>query len=109
MATSFCPYGPIEARSEHPGILDWYTVIGGLVALVALTLHGALWITIKDSGDLCRRAQPHRHTALVYAADLTIVSLIATINVRPQAWTTTLHYPLTFVVPVGVVASLVGI
>ena len=41
----------------HPGILDWYTVIGGLVALVALTLHGALWIAIKTSGDLCRRAQ----------------------------------------------------
>src|SRR5450755_3864680 len=30
-----------------PGILDWYTVIGGVVALVALTLHGALWIALK--------------------------------------------------------------
>jgi hypothetical protein len=36
----------------HPGILDWYTVIGGLVAFVALTLHGALWLTIKTSGAL---------------------------------------------------------
>ena len=26
-----------------PGILDWYTVIGGLVALAALSLHGALY------------------------------------------------------------------
>src|SRR5215475_14412141 len=26
----------------HPGILDWYTVTGGVVALVALTVHGAL-------------------------------------------------------------------
>jgi cytochrome d ubiquinol oxidase subunit II len=41
----------------HPGILDWYTVIGGLVALVALTLHGALWLTIKTSGDLAQRAR----------------------------------------------------
>ena len=40
-----------------PGILDWYTVIGGLVALVALTLHGALWLTIKTSGDLEQRAR----------------------------------------------------
>ena len=40
-----------------PGILDWYTVIGGLVALVALTLHGALWLTIKTSGDLAQRAR----------------------------------------------------
>ena len=41
----------------HPGILDWYTVIGGLVALVALTMHGALWLTIKTSSELGRRAQ----------------------------------------------------
>src|SRR5208282_169435 len=40
-----------------PGILDWYTVIGGLVALAALTLHGALWLTIKASGDLEQRAR----------------------------------------------------
>src|ERR1700686_4984855 len=26
----------------QPGILDWYTVIGGMVALVALAVHGAL-------------------------------------------------------------------
>jgi len=34
----------------HPGILDWYTVIGGLVAFVALTLHGALWLALKPQG-----------------------------------------------------------
>src|SRR6266571_6106023 len=41
---------------DSPGILDWYRVIGGIVALVSLTLHGALWLTIKVSGDLARRA-----------------------------------------------------
>jgi cytochrome bd-type quinol oxidase subunit 2 len=41
----------------HPGILDWYTAIGGLVALMALTLHGALWLTIKTSGELAQRAR----------------------------------------------------
>ena len=40
-----------------PGILDWYTVIGGLVALVALTMHGALWLALKTSGELEKRAR----------------------------------------------------
>src|SRR6185437_9089596 len=40
-----------------PGILDWYTVIGGLVALAALTMHGALWLSIKTAGDLEQRAR----------------------------------------------------
>ena len=93
----------------HPGILDWYTVIGGLVALVALTLHGALWLVIKTSNDLYRRAQ--RIVTPLWAAllALTIVSLIATVSVRPQSLDNYYNHPITFIVPVGVVASLAGV
>src|SRR6201987_5341415 len=31
----------------QPGILDWYTVIGGVVAFVALAEHGALYTAVK--------------------------------------------------------------
>ncbi|HEX4229033.1 MAG TPA: cytochrome d ubiquinol oxidase subunit II [Bryobacteraceae bacterium] len=31
----------------NPGILDWYTVIGGILALVALAIHGGLYVA-KD-------------------------------------------------------------
>jgi cytochrome d ubiquinol oxidase subunit II len=61
----------------HPGILDWYTVIGGLVALVALTLHGALWLTIKTSGDLAQRARRIVTPLWLALAALTVVSLAA--------------------------------
>jgi cytochrome d ubiquinol oxidase subunit II len=92
-----------------PGILDWYTVIGGLVALVALTLHGALWLTIKVSGDLEQRAG-RIITPLWFAlAALTVVSLIATIAVRPASLNNYYAYPVTFIVPVGVVASLAAL
>lgn len=93
----------------HPGILDWYTVIGGLVALVALTLHGALWIAIKTSSDLCRRARRIVTPLWSILLVLTVVSLIATVNVRPQSLDNYYAHPITFIVPVGVVASLVGI
>src|SRR6266571_3133667 len=36
----------------NPGILDWYTVIGGLVAFIALAVHGALYLATKASGEL---------------------------------------------------------
>jgi cytochrome bd ubiquinol oxidase subunit II len=93
----------------HPGILDWYTVIGGLVALVALTMHGALWLIIKTSSELGRRARrivtPLWLTLLV----LTVVSLVATMEVRPETLNNYFNYPFTFVVPVGVIASLAGV
>ena len=92
-----------------PGILDWYTVIGGLVALAALTLHGALWLTIKTSGELERRAHKVAGPLLLALAAMTVVSLVATIAVRPASLDNYFHYPVTFAVPVGVVASLAAI
>src|SRR3974390_448588 len=93
----------------HPGILDWYTVIGGLVALVALTLHGALWLTIKVSGGLAQRAHRIVSPLWITVVLLTVVSLIATISVRPQSLNNYYSYPITFIVPLGVLASLGGI
>lgn len=92
-----------------PGILDWYTIIGGLVALVALSLHGALWLSLKVSGELELRARRVVKSLWIALVVLTIVSLIATIGVRPQTLANYYSYPFTFVVPVGVLASLAGI
>jgi cytochrome d ubiquinol oxidase subunit II len=77
--------------------------------LAALTLHGALWLTIKTSGELEQRARRIVTPLWVLAAVLTIVSLIATIIVRPASLNNYFNVPATFVVPVGVIASLAGI
>jgi cytochrome bd ubiquinol oxidase subunit II len=92
-----------------PGILDWYTVIGGLVALVALTLHGALWLTLKTSGELEQRARRIVTPLFLVLVGLTAVSLAATIAVRPASLENYFDYPVTFIVPAGVVASLAAI
>jgi cytochrome d ubiquinol oxidase subunit II len=105
----FLPLWTNWQPGPHPGILDWYTVIGGLVALAALTLHGTLWLALKVSGDLAKRACSLIAPLLALVSLLTIVSLIATIAVRPASLDNYYHYPFTFIVPVGVVASLAGI
>ena len=92
-----------------PGILDWYTVIGGLVALVSLALHGALWLTLKVSGDLELRARRVANSLWTVLLILTVVSLVATIGVRPQMLNNYYEYPVTFIVPAGVIASLIAI
>ncbi len=84
-------------------------MIGGLVALVALTLHGALWLTLKTSGELEQRARKIVSPLWGCLLALTTVSLIATIAVRPASLDNYYHYPATFVVPAGVVVSLAAI
>ena len=105
----FLPLWTNWQPGQQPGILDWYTVIGGLVALVALTLHGALWLTVKTSGDLERRARNIVTPVWFLLVGLTSVSLAATIAVRPASLNNYFRYPVTFIIPVGVVASLAAI
>ena len=92
----------------QPGILDWYTLIGGLVALVALAIHGALYLTVKTEGDLQERARAFVRRFWVVLFAITVISLIATIAVRPDTLTNYYAYPVAFVIPVAVLGSLGG-
>jgi cytochrome d ubiquinol oxidase subunit II len=105
----FLPLWTDWKPGQSPGILDWYTVIGGLVALVSLTMHGALWLVIKVSGDLAQRARRIVRPLWFTLLALTVVSLVATMAVRPGSLDNYYQYPFTFVVPVGVLASLAGV
>src|SRR6266700_3116238 len=59
----------------EPGILDWYTVIGGVVALVALAVHGALYLVVKTEGGLQERARASAKLLGIALLVLTVVSL----------------------------------
>jgi cytochrome bd ubiquinol oxidase subunit II len=91
----------------NPGILDWYTVMAGVVAMVTLTVHGALYVTLKTDGELGQRA---RRAALVVwpvQLALTLISLVATWFVRPSIKDNYLVYPIGFLIPIVVFGSLV--
>jgi cytochrome d ubiquinol oxidase subunit II len=92
----------------QPGILDWYTVIAGVVALVALALDGANYAALKTSGELnlrLRRAAAFLWPVLVLA---TIVSLAATLAIRPSLLANYQRTPALYAIPVLVLAALIG-
>ncbi|HTV05918.1 MAG TPA: cytochrome d ubiquinol oxidase subunit II [Acidobacteriaceae bacterium] len=93
----------------HPGILDWYTLIGGVVALVALAVHGALYLAVKAQGDLEERALRCSQIGWVALCVVTAISLVATIAVRPSMLDNYKTYPIAFAIPVLVVLSLIAI
>src|SRR6476646_7677512 len=61
------------------GILDWYTVLTGVIALVTLTVHGSLYVAVKTEGDLNLRARSIAKWAWPLQLLLTVVGLIATV------------------------------
>jgi cytochrome d ubiquinol oxidase subunit II len=93
----------------NPGILDWYTVIGGLVAFIALATHGALYLATKASGELEERARNFAQKAWIVLCAITVVSLPATVMVRHSTLDNYTAHPILFAIPVLVVLSLAGI
>jgi cytochrome d ubiquinol oxidase subunit II len=93
----------------NPGILDWYTIIGGLVAFIALATHGALYLATKASGELEERAQKFAQRAWIALCAITLVSLPATVMVRHSTLDNYTTHPVLFAIPLLVVLSLAGI
>lgn len=90
----------------EPGVLDWYTVIAGLIALVALTLHGAHYVALKTSGDLNLRSRRLASALWPVLVLLTLISLWSTLSIRPELLVNYRRHPFLYAVPVIVVGSL---
>ncbi len=92
----------------QPGILDWYTLIAGVLALIALSLHGANYAALKTSGDLNRRARIAARWLWPALLLATGASLYATVAIRPELLRNYQNAPALYLIPALVAASLAG-
>jgi cytochrome d ubiquinol oxidase subunit II len=92
----------------NPGILDWYTVLTGLLALVTLTVHGSHYIALKTEGEINARARRVAMFGWMMLVLLTALSLVATISVRPQILDNFRIHFWGWIIPALVFGSLVA-
>lgn len=90
----------------EPGILDWYTVLSGAVALCALGLHGAYYVALKTSGTINARAKQAARRLWPVVVALTGASLAATLYIRPDLLDNYKRLPMLCVIPAIVAAAL---
>jgi cytochrome bd ubiquinol oxidase subunit II len=102
----FEPWWTNFKLGPNPGILDWYTVLAGVVALLTLTVHGALYVAVKTEGDLAQRARGAAIMLWPLQFFLTCISLVATYFVRPSVMDNYQAHPISILLPVGVFGSL---
>ena len=88
------------------GILDWFTVLSGVVAFVALMIHGAAWQALKLEGDMNSRARRVVGLGWFALVIVTIASLAAVLSVRPGIIDNFYLYPIGWLIPLAVIGSL---
>jgi len=67
----------------NPGILDWYTVLMGIVGATILTVHGAHYLAVKTQGEIYRRAHRIAEVGGWFVGPLTVVAILAIPIVQP--------------------------
>jgi cytochrome bd ubiquinol oxidase subunit II len=100
--TDFNPFSPT------PGILDWYTVLIGLMTLVALIAHGASYIAVKTEGALNARTRLIARGAWLGTLVLGIGATIATFIVQPHIVANFVSYPWGYIFPLVALIGFAG-
>jgi cytochrome d ubiquinol oxidase subunit II len=90
------------------GILDWYTILVGLLAAATLTLHGALWVAYKTDAGVHAASLGCAGRAWYATAVLTVLVTAATFWIQPQVPANFERYPWGFLFPLLALAGLAG-
>lgn len=94
---------------DHTGILDWYTILVGVTALLASMMHGALWVQFKTTGPVHMRSGRLAAWTWWGVLILTGVLTMVTFSVQPQVIANFKTWPIGFLFPAIAIAGLAGI
>ena len=100
--TNFSPF------SQTPGILDWYTVLIGLLALTTLVVHGSNFIALKTENDVNARSRRISRLFAFVTIALTVLATLATFWVSPWMLRSFNERPYGYVLPLVAIAGLIG-
>ena len=79
----FTAFWTTFTTGPNPGILDWYTVLMGIVGGSVLTVHGANYLTVKTQKEIRRRAHRIAEVGGWLVGPLTVVAILAIPIVQP--------------------------
>ena len=101
--SSFSPH------AEHLGVIDWFTLLLGVIGVVALAIHGANWIIFKTNADLndkLKKVVFHLNFVLL---GLVIISLLIWHIIEPQPFHNFIAHPWLFIFPIITFTGLLGL
>jgi cytochrome d ubiquinol oxidase subunit II len=95
--------------SETPGVIDWFTIIIGLIAVVTLAIHGANWIILKTNSSINQKLKSIIFKLNIALSALTILSLSVWQSINPEALNNFINKPYLIIFPLLYFAGIIGL
>lgn len=99
-------FSPLD---DHPGVIDWFTLSIGIIAVVTLAIHGANWIVLKTKSSINSKLKRVVFRLNIALTVLTILSLVLWPMVNINAFDNFLAKPYFLIFPLIYIVGLVGI
>ncbi len=96
-------------HAEHLGIIDWFTLLLGVISVVALTIHGANWIVYKTNAAINQQLKRVVFNLNVALSVLVVISVCVWHLIEPKPFHNFLVNPVLFIFPVITLIGLLGL
>jgi cytochrome d ubiquinol oxidase subunit II len=100
--------GSFSPLSENPGVIDWFTLIIGVISVVTLMIHGANWIILKTNSSINHQLKNVIFKLNIALSILTIVSLVIWKQIVPTALDNFFDKPYLIIFPLIFFIGIIG-
>lgn len=104
----FLPLWTNFTTSGDVGILDWFTVITGLFAIIVFAVHGANYLAVKTEDDIQKRARRVSALGLILVTIFTLILPLALYLARPEMLENYKQFPIGLIFPLLAFAALIA-
>lgn len=102
----FAPLWTTFTVVPEAGILDWFTLLMGVVAVCTLTTHGALYVILKTEGRIRERARRVVPWSWIATVVTSLAALESVTVIRPELWNNYSSAPWAWAFPLtGLLAA----
>lgn len=105
----FLPLWTDFTGGKDTGILDWYTILIAVAALLTLAVHGSLWVALKTEGVVEARARRFARSAWWGLLAWVVLITFASFHIQPHLKESFALRPWGYVFPLLAIFGLVGI
>lgn len=95
--------------AENPGVIDWFTIIIGIISVVTLAIHGANWIVLKTNSSINNQLKAVIFKLTILLAILTVFSLFIWNKVNPNCFDNFSNKPYLIIFPMIYLTGLIGL
>jgi len=95
--------------TEHPGVIDWFTIVIGIISVITLTIHGANWIILKTNSSINNKLKTVIFNLNIALLVLTLFSLVIWQLINPNSLDNFIDKPYLIIFPLIYFTGLFGL